>query len=63
MKEVGVTPEYIRDLRRSGYGLFSVDRLVQMRALGVDIEDLRAPPAPPRPPVPRTGNRATERGH
>jgi beta-lactamase regulating signal transducer with metallopeptidase domain len=50
LKAVEVTPEYIRDLRRSGYGPFTVDKLVQMRALGIDFDDLRAPPVPPVPP-------------
>ena len=50
LKAVDVTPEYIRDLRRSGYGPFTVDKLVQMRALGIDFDDLRAPPVPPVPP-------------
>jgi hypothetical protein len=63
LKAVDVSPEYIRELRRSGYGPFSVDKLVQMRALGVDFDDLRAPPAPPGPPnLPRPGSRPTD-GH
>jgi len=53
LKAVEVTPEYIRDLRRSGYGPFTVDKLVQMRAMGIDFDDLRAPPTPPVPPPPR----------
>jgi beta-lactamase regulating signal transducer with metallopeptidase domain len=66
LKAVDVTPEYIRDLHRSGYGPFSVDKLVQMRALGLDFDDLRAPPVPstpPTPPTPRTRSRTKERGH
>jgi hypothetical protein len=66
LKAVDVTPEYIRELRRSGYGPFPVDKLVQMRALGIDFDDLRAPPVPPTPATPatpRTRSRTKDHGH
>ena len=64
LKAVDVSPEYIRELRRSGYGPFSVDKLVQMRALGVDFDELRAPPSPPSPPnLPRPPRSRPSDGH
>jgi hypothetical protein len=53
---VGVKPEYVRSLRKSGYRYGGVDQLVQMYTMGVTTTDLGAlpPPTPPRPPrVPR----------
>jgi hypothetical protein len=52
---VGVRPEYVRSLKKSGYVFRNVDQLVQMQALGVTTQDLGAlPPPVPRPPrVPR----------
>jgi hypothetical protein len=51
LRAVGVTPEYVRSLRKAGYVFRNADELVEMRAVGVGAHDLRAVrPMPPRPP-------------
>ncbi len=51
---VGVPINYISDIRKSGYSVADPDKIIQMWAVGVRAEDLRAakPPHPPRPPTP-----------
>jgi bla regulator protein blaR1 len=52
MRAVGVTPTYADQFRRAGYKL-SLEKLVELKAHNIDIEELRrAPPTPPRPPAP-----------
>jgi hypothetical protein len=48
-----VTPAYAEQFRRAGYKV-DIDKLVELKAQGVDLDDLRNPPVPPVPPqVPR----------
>ena len=53
LRAVGVRPEYVRSLRRSGYTVRNADQLVEMQAMGITARDLKVvPPVPPVPPKP-----------
>ena len=55
LRVIGVSPNYVQSLRRSGVDIRDPDKLVEMRAVGITGHDLKAaarPPAPPRPPNP-----------
>jgi hypothetical protein len=41
MRIHGVTPQFVADVRRSGYGNVSVRDIIQMRIHGVDVDDLK----------------------
>src|SRR5205085_2858446 len=60
MKAVGVTPEYVKPLRRSGYVIHDPDKLVELWAVGFGSHDFGAgqfaPPRPPKPPKPPPAN-------
>jgi hypothetical protein len=48
---VGVKPDYVRSLRKSGYMFRSVDQLVEMYTMGITTNDIGPlPPATPRTP-------------
>lgn len=51
---VGVPMNYISDIRKSGYSVADPDKIIQLWAVGVRAEDLKAakPPHVPRPPPP-----------
>jgi beta-lactamase regulating signal transducer with metallopeptidase domain len=53
MRAVGVTSDLVARLRQAGYRNIDIDKLVNLKALQVDLEGLHAaPPQPPRPPRP-----------
>jgi beta-lactamase regulating signal transducer with metallopeptidase domain len=55
LRAVGVPVQYVIKVRRSGYKVRDADKIVEMWAVGVDANDLKAaPPVPavPKPPVP-----------
>jgi beta-lactamase regulating signal transducer with metallopeptidase domain len=42
MRIHGVSPQFVADIRRAGYGNLSVREIIQMRIHGVDVDDLKA---------------------
>jgi bla regulator protein BlaR1 len=59
LRAVGVPASFVQSLRRSGYVVRDADKLVEMWAVGVRADDLRAaPPRPPKPPHPPSNRRS-----
>jgi beta-lactamase regulating signal transducer with metallopeptidase domain len=51
LRAAGVPVSFVQSLRSSGYVVRDADKLMEMWAVGVRADDLRAsPPRPPRPP-------------
>ena len=49
MRALAITPQYAQQFTRAGYKV-SIDKLVELKANGIDLNDLRDPPPPPAPP-------------
>ncbi len=41
MRIHGVTPKFVADIRRAGYGNLTIREIIQMRIHGVDVDDLK----------------------
>ena len=52
LRVVGVPVHYVQGIRKGGYSVIDPNKIVQMWAVGVRPEDLKASPVPPRPPRP-----------
>jgi beta-lactamase regulating signal transducer with metallopeptidase domain len=51
MLAVGVDAQYVEAFRRAGYKIRDNDQLIELKAMGVDIDELRTkPPKPPKTP-------------
>ncbi len=42
MRIHGVSPQFVADIRRAGYGNLSIREIIQMRIHGVDVNDLKS---------------------
>ena len=54
MRAVGVNAAFANSFRKRGIKIKDADQLIEMKAIGLDLDDLRsgkgAPPSPPTPP-------------
>jgi len=63
LRAVGVTPSFVQKIRRAGYNTSDADKIVELQALGVNVDRYHLPPpAPPKPPKvpPRHWNPITD---